>query len=145
MFCYRYDIILDAAGIPYGDICVYTPLLKRWSLSSFITLRSPILLNTDSYGLFAGMIKNAYDLIVPNVWSGAVFKGSSIRWGYFVAAHSGIEELARLAEEKKITVPLDNVYKFADIKDAFRRVKDGHLRGKVVVTFDGIKTNSATH
>lgn len=145
MFCCRYDIILDAAGIPYGDICAYTPLLKRWSLSSFITLRSPILLNTDSYGLCAGMIKNAYDLIVPNVLSGAVFKGSSIRWGYFMATQGGIEELARLAEEKKIIVPLDNVYKFADMKDAFRRVKDGHLRGKVVVTFDGIKTNGATH
>lgn len=89
------------------------------------------------------MIKNAYDLIVPNILSGAVFKGNSIRWGYFMAAENGIKELAQLAEEKKIVVPLDNVYKFADIKDAFKRVNDGHLRGKVVVTFDETKTKIA--
>jgi len=70
-----------------------------------------------------------------------VFKGSSIRWGVFMPVESGIKELARLAEEKKMEVPLDNVYKFTDIKDAFKRVSEGHLRGKVVVTFDETKVN----
>jgi len=51
-------------------------------------------------------------------------------------AESGVKELARLAAEKKITVPIDSVYKFADMKEAFGKVKGGHLRGKVVVTFD---------
>lgn len=138
-------MILDAAGIPFDDIGTYIPLLKPWSLSAFITLRSPIMHNTDSYGMFCGMIKNAYDLIVPNILSGAIFKGSSIRWGYFMPVESGIKELARLAEEKKIVVPLDNVYKFSDMKDAFKRVNDGHLRGKVVVTFDETKTKTTTH
>lgn len=137
----KYDIILDAAGIPYSDISTYTPLLKSWSWASFITLRSPILHNTDSYGMFGGMIKNAYDLVVPNILSGALFKGSSIRWGTFILLESGIKELAKLAEEKKIVVPLDNIYRFIDIKDAFRRVQHGHLRGKVIVTFDEKKTD----
>lgn len=139
-FSYRYDLILDAAGVPYEDIGTYTPLLRCWSFAVFITLRSPILRNTDSYGMFFGMIKNAYDLIVPNILSGAIFKSASIRWGYFMPAESGIKELGRLADEKKIVVPLDNVYKFTDIKDAFKRVNNGHLRGKVVVTFDETKT-----
>lgn len=139
MFLYRYDLILDAAGIPYENICNYTPLLKSWS--AFITLRSPILTNTDSYGMVAGMFKNAYDLVVPNLFSGAVFKGSTIRWGVFMPIESGIKELARLVEEKKIVVPLDNVYKFTDVKNAFKRVKNGHLRGKVILTFDETKVN----
>lgn len=88
-----------------------------------------------------GMIKNAFDFFIPNISSGAVFKGSSIRWGVFMPLESGIKELARLAEEKKIEVPLDNVYKFADMKDAFKRVNEGHLRGKVIVTFDETKVN----
>lgn len=74
--------------------------------------------------------------MAPNVCSGAVFKGSTIRWGFFMPAESGVKELARLAAEKKITVPIDSVYKFADMKEAFGKVKGGHLRGKVVVTFD---------
>lgn len=139
MFLYRYDLILDAAGIPYENICNYTPLLK--SLSAFITLRSPILTNTDSYGMVAGMFKNAYDLIVPNLFSRAVLKGSTIRWGVFMPLERGIKELARLVEEKKIVVPLDNVYKFTDVKNAFKRVKNGHLRGKVILTFDETKVN----
>lgn len=114
-------------------------MLKSWS--AFITLRSPIVTNTDSYGMVAGMIKNAYDLVVPNVLSGALFKGSTIRWGAFMPIENGIKELVQLAEEKKIIVPLDNVYNFTDIKEAFKRVKNGHLRGKVIVTFDETKVN----
>lgn len=133
---FRYDLILDAAGISYDEIGTYTPLLKGWSLSSFISLRSPILQNTDSYGLLGGMVKNAFDLVVPNVLSGAVFKGSSIRWGTFLPMENGVKELAQLVEEKKIVIPLDKTYKFMDLKDAYRRVQEGHLRGKVVITFD---------
>lgn len=128
---------MDAAGIPYEDIGgAYTPLLKPWSWAKFITLRSPVLHNTDSYGMVLGMLKNAYDLVAPNVCSGAVFKGSTIRWGFFMPVERGIEELALLAAEKKITVPVDSVYGFADMKKAFGRVKAGHLRGKVAVKFD---------
>ncbi|XP_050530899.1 reticulon-4-interacting protein 1 homolog, mitochondrial [Daktulosphaira vitifoliae] len=132
----KYDIILDAAGIPYEDISVYTTLLKGWTCSCFITLRSPILKNTDSYGLLGGMLKNAYDLVVPNILSGAVFKGSTIRWGTFMPLEGGVRELAKLAEEKKITVPIDTVYKFMDFKEAYNKVNEGHLRGKVIVTYD---------
>ncbi|XP_025407138.1 reticulon-4-interacting protein 1 homolog, mitochondrial [Sipha flava] len=138
----KYDLILDAAGIPYDSINKYMPLLKCWSFSGFITLRSPILHNTDSYGMIAGMLKNAYDLVVPNIVSGAVFKGSSIRWGTFMPLESGIKELAQLAEEKKLVVPIDSVFEFADMKDAFKKVKNGHIRGKVVVTFNDTKINT---
>lgn len=141
-FC-RYDLILDAAGISYNKINVYMPLLKGWSCSAFITLRSPILHNTDSYGLIGGMFKNAIDLVVPNVLSGAVFKGSSIRWGAFMPLECGVRELARLAEEKKMFVPLEKTFKFMDLKDAYKRVQEGHLRGKIVITYDKLSLDKA--
>lgn len=136
IFFSRYDLILDAAGISYDNIGTYTPLLKGWSCSGFITLRSPILQNTDSYGLLGGMFKNAIDLVVPNILSGAVFKGSSIRWGTFLPMESGVRELAQLVDEKKLSVHLEKTFKFMDLKDAYKRVQEGHLRGKVVITFD---------
>lgn len=137
MFClFRYDLILDAAGITYDNIGIYTPLLKGWSCASFITLRSPILLNTDLYGLLGGMVKNAVDFVIPNVLSGAVFKGSSIQWGTFLPIEYGVKELAQLAEEKKILVPLEKTFKFIDLKDAYKRVQEKHLRGKIIVTYD---------
>lgn len=136
IFVFRYDIILDAAGISYNKIGSYTPLLKEWSYATFITLRSPILHNTDSYGFVGGMFKNAIDLLIPNILSGAVFKGSTIRWGTFIPVECGVKELAKLAEEKKILIPLEKTFKFIDLKDAYKRVQEGHLRGKVIITFD---------
>jgi len=133
---FRYDLILDAAGISYENVGDYIPLLKGWSNASFITLRSPLLANTDSYGLVGGMFKNAVDLVIPNILSGAVFKGSSIRWGTFVPLECGVKELAQLAEDKKILVPLEKTYTFMDLKDAYKRVNEGHLRGKIVITYD---------
>lgn len=137
-------MILDAAGMNYWNISTYMPLLKNWSWATFITLHSPVLHNTDSYGVFVGMLKNIYDLVSPNIFTGAIFKGSSIRWGIFSPEKNGIRELARLAEEKKIVVPLDSIYRFTDIKDAFRRVHNGHLRGKVILTFDETKITTNT-
>lgn len=118
-------------------------MLKGWTCSSFITLRSPILHNIDSYGMLGGMFKNAIDLVVPNVLSGAVFKGSSIRWGTFIPIESGVKELAYLTEKHKMLVPLDKTFKFMDLKDAYRRVQEGHLRGKTVITFDKPSLNKA--
>lgn len=82
------------------------------------------------------MVKNAMDLVVPNILSGAVFKGSSIRWGTFMPVEYGVKELARLAEKNQILVPVEKMFKFMDLKDAYKRVQEGHLRGKIVVTFD---------
>lgn len=88
-------------------------------------------------------MKNAFDLVVPNILSGALFKGSTIRWGAFMPLEGGVNELVRLAEEKKMSVPIDSVYKFMDLKDAYRRVQEGHLRGKVVITFDKASLDKA--
>lgn len=118
-------------------------MLKGWACSSFITLRSPILHNIDSHGMLGGMFKNAIDLVVPNILSGAVFKGSSIRWGTFMPIESGVKELAHLTEKYKMLVPLDKTFKFMDLKDAYRRVQEGHLRGKTIITFDKPSLNNA--
>lgn len=93
--------------------------------------------------MLGGMVKNVIDLVVPNILSGAVFKGSSIRWGTFIPIESGVKELAHLAEKHKMVVPLDKAFKFMDLKDAYRRVQEGHLRGKIVITFDKPGLNKA--
>lgn len=93
--------------------------------------------------MLGGMVKNAMNLVVPNVLSGAVFKGSSIRWGVFMPIESGVKELAHLAEKHKMLVPLDKTFKFMNLKDAYKRVQEGHLRGKTVITFDKPSLNEA--
>lgn len=97
---HRFDIVLDASGS--ADPSTYVPLLKEWSNAKFISLRSPMLQNTDSYGLVAGMARNAADFVVSNVSSGAPAKGSSIRWGFFMPLPAGVKEIALMVEEKKV-------------------------------------------
>lgn len=103
---YRYDIIFDAAGIPVSDISPYIACLKDWSFAKYITLRSPLLRNTDTYGLIGGMFCNAADLFKPNITSGAFFKGSSFRWGYFMPINKGVKEIARLVESKQVSLEI---------------------------------------
>lgn len=56
----RFDVILDSVG---GDTEQWAvDLLKPWSGAKYITLVSPLLLNTDSMGLFDGACQAGFTL-----------------------------------------------------------------------------------
>ena len=56
----RFDVILDNVG---GDTEQWAMgLLKPWSGAKYITLVSPLLLNTDSMGLLDGAIHAGFTL-----------------------------------------------------------------------------------
>jgi NADPH:quinone reductase-like Zn-dependent oxidoreductase len=54
---------------------------------------------------------------------------------FFVAriTTDDLNALARLIESNQVTPVVDRVYPFAEVADAFRHLKEGHPRGKVVV------------
>jgi len=131
----KYDIILDATG--HLNPMTYVPFLKDWHNSKFITLRSPMLKNTDDLGLVPGMVRNAQDFITSNLSSGAPTKGSTVRWGFFVPFPKGIRDLSTLVENKQIKPIIDSVYHFDDLPDAYKKVSQGHLRGKVILSMNG--------
>ncbi|KAK9511651.1 hypothetical protein O3M35_000273 [Rhynocoris fuscipes] len=130
----KYDIILDAAG----NITHYTyiPFLKDWANSKYVTLRSPLLKNTDKYGLVAGMIKNASELLRSNIVSGAPSRGSSVRWAFILPVETGINEIHKLFSENKIKPIINEVIPFMELPRAFEKVQAGHNRGKVVITME---------
>ncbi|XP_075233279.1 NAD(P)H oxidoreductase RTN4IP1, mitochondrial-like [Lycorma delicatula] len=130
----KYDIIFDVAGIPESDIQNYIPLLKEWALAKYITLRSPLLRNFDNFGLIPGMFQNAKELLLPNLTTGAVTRGSSIRWAFFVPLPNGLDEIHHLIATKKIKPVIHKKFKFSELPLAYKEVQKGHLRGKVVVT-----------
>lgn len=101
-YFHRYDIILDAAGLPESEFPAYLSLLKDWRLAKYITLRSPLLRNTDQMGLVGGMLRNAADLVIPNLTLGALLRGVSLRWGYFAPINAGVREISRLAENGQV-------------------------------------------
>nr|XP_018898056.1 PREDICTED: reticulon-4-interacting protein 1 homolog, mitochondrial [Bemisia tabaci] len=133
----KYDIILDAAGIPESEIPNYLPLLKEWSLAKFITLKSPLLRNIDENGVINGMILNGFSLLANNLPN--LFKGSTVRWGFFMPLNQGVKEIAHLLETGKMKSVIHKEFGFQELKEAYQTVKDGHLRGKVVVKMEDEK------
>jgi len=123
-----YDLILDCAG--KGS--AYAEALP-WTFESYVTFSSPLLKNFDSHGLLSGSFRNAKDLLSNNI---AMLNGKgAVKWGYFMPAQPGIEYLKKLVENRKLLPIIDSVFKYSDLPKAYKKVQDGHLRGKVVVDY----------
>lgn len=123
-----YDIILDCAG--KGS--EYAGTLP-WTFGSYITFKSPLLKNFDSHGLVAGGIRNARDLFASNLSS--LNGNGNVKWGYFWPAQNGIQYLKTLAENRQLLPIIDSTFSYESLTEAYQKVQDGHLRGKVVVDF----------
>lgn len=122
-----FDIILDAAG-QGPEYATKFP----WKFGQYITLEPPILNNTDSSGLIIGSIKSAFELLQNNIQTIYGYKGL-LKWGFFIPAAHGIEYLRRQVETGKIKPITDTVYSLNSTKEAYQRVADGHLRGKIII------------
>lgn len=123
-----YDIILDCAG-KGSDYASTLP----WSFKQYITFKSPLLKNFDSHGIVSGGIRNVKDLISSNL---AAMNGNGVvKWGYFWPAQSGIQYLKKLAENRKLLPIIDSTFSYDNLPEAYQKVQDGHLRGKVVIDF----------
>lgn len=123
-----YDLILDCAG----KGAEYAGALP-WTFGSYITFKSPLLKNFDAHGLVAGGLRNVRDLITSNV--PAANGNGTVKWGYFMPTQSGIQYLKRLAERQKLLPIIDSTFSYDALPAAYQKVKDGHLRGKVVVDY----------
>lgn len=126
-----FDLVLDCAG----KTSAYAAEIPC-SFKQYVTFNSPLLKNVDEHGLLLGNIKNLTDLFASNAvkQQGSSQKGV-VKWGYFLPAPHGIEYLKRLVESSKITPVTQAVYPFKEADKSYKRVEDGHLRGKIVISF----------
>lgn len=121
-----YDIILDCAN--QGPEYVK---MKGYPHSTYIALNSPLLKNTDQHGLVMGMVKNVQDLLKFNISKRE--NKSCVKWGFFVPSQTGINVLQKLVENKEIVPVVQQVYPFQDLPLAYEKMRQGHLRGKLVI------------
>ncbi|XP_020293895.1 reticulon-4-interacting protein 1, mitochondrial [Pseudomyrmex gracilis] len=121
-----YDIILDCAN--QGPELVKT---KRYPYNTYIALNPPLLKNIDQHGLIVGMAKNIGDLLKFNIPT--LENKSCVKWGFFVPSRTGMNVIQKLVEDGKIVPVVQQVYSFQDLPLAYKRMKEGHLRGKLVI------------
>ncbi|XP_040016383.2 NAD(P)H oxidoreductase RTN4IP1, mitochondrial isoform X2 [Gasterosteus aculeatus] len=97
----KFDVILDNVG---GETEQWaTGLLKPWSGAKYVTLVSPLLLQTDSMGLLDGMLQAGLSLhnkAMQNIISSGVF----YRWGFYAPDGPALDEVSKLVDAGKVSV-----------------------------------------
>ncbi|TNN49285.1 Reticulon-4-interacting protein 1, mitochondrial [Liparis tanakae] len=90
-----FDVILDNVG---GETEQWAMgLLKPWSGAKYVTLVTPLLLNTDSLGLMDGILQAGCALhskVTQNVISRGVF----YRWGFYAPDGPALDEVSKLVD-----------------------------------------------
>ncbi|KAG7239682.1 hypothetical protein INR49_028618 [Caranx melampygus] len=126
----KFDVILDNIG---GDTEEWAMgLLKPWSGAKYITLVTPLLLNTDSMGLLDGTIHAGLTLhtkAIQNIISSGVF----YRWGFYAPDGPALDEIRKLVDAGKILPVVEAQFPFTQVPQAFQKLEQGHARGKTVV------------
>ena len=74
--------------------------LKSYPHSTYITLNSPLLKNTDQHGLIVGAVKNIGELLKYNI--PIIENKSTVKWGFFTPSKTGIETLKEFVENGKV-------------------------------------------
>ncbi|KAK9743860.1 Alcohol dehydrogenase GroES-like domain [Popillia japonica] len=123
-----YDIILDCAKFGHQNIPNY------WRYKRYITLNSPLLLNSDQYGFFGGLIVSAKDVLTSNIPK--IIEGKTVRWGFVTPRKDGLNLITHLMHTQQIKPVIHKVYKFDEIPAAFDALSAGHLRGKIAIDFN---------
>lgn len=126
----KFDVIIDCVG---GDTEQWAmDLLKPWSGAKYVTLVTPLLLNTDSMGLMDGTLKAVFTLqskVIQNIISSGVF----YRWGFYAPDGPALDEVSRLVDAGKILPVVEAQFRFTQVPQAFQKLEQGHARGKTVV------------
>lgn len=91
---FRYHIILDGAKIGYQNIP------KSWQYDTYVTLNSPLLLNTDKRGLICGLAYSVINLLEANLLRKS---SGSVKWGFFLPDRKGFEFINKLIDSGKVS------------------------------------------
>ncbi|XP_041352082.1 reticulon-4-interacting protein 1, mitochondrial-like isoform X2 [Gigantopelta aegis] len=123
-----FDFVFDTLG---GDASVYADILKKWGNATYVSIKPPLLLNTDKLGLVGGVLKTVGSLGC-NALQGFC-DGRNIRWALFMPNGKALGKVAKLVEQGHINPVVEKVFTFEEVPSAFEKVANGHARGKTVI------------
>lgn len=114
-----YDLILDTAGNrPLSSL--------RKALTPQGTL---VLVGGESEGKWIGAVGRTVQALLLGP-----FVKHKLRGLFSTENHDDLQTLRALIEAEKLTPVVDRTYSLAEVPEAIRYVREGHARGKVVIT-----------
>lgn len=129
----KYDFILNAATEAVEDLAI--KVIKEKAYAKYVTLITPFLNEIDKKGALLGGLSSSLELFKKSrKFAGA---GATFRWAFAQPNGFALKEVAKLAEDGKIKPAIDEVFDYQDLPLAFKKVENGHTRGKVVVNVAG--------
>ncbi|XP_054163500.1 reticulon-4-interacting protein 1 homolog, mitochondrial-like [Oppia nitens] len=132
-----FDLVLNAASIgQHRDLKPEfgVKYLRKWKSAKYVTLSTPLLNNTDQFGLIIGSGLSAFTAIKQTMES--CIDGHSVRWAYFWPNPCALKTITKLVEKNHIKAIIENKISFSDIPLAFNRLARGHARGKTVIEIE---------
>lgn len=127
----RFDVVVDSVG---GDTELWAMgLLKPWSGAKFVTLVSPLLVNTDAMGLLEGGVRSGLTLH-SKAAQNMVCSGIFYRWAFYAPDGPALDHVTALVDAGKILPVVETCLPFSQVPQAFLKMERGHARGKTVVT-----------
>ncbi|KAG1653689.1 Reticulon-4-interacting protein 1, mitochondrial [Nymphon striatum] len=140
----KFDVILDAIAAA-GRRDDINALLKP-RCGKYVALTSPMLSNTDSFGILGGSAKSAFDLISTNIqvlqfyslliYAIAIQKGYIHYWAFAAPFKNFLPDVHTAYENRMIVPVIDKVFGFNEVLKAYKSVAQGHARGKTVIDFN---------
>lgn len=122
------------------DLALQTAATGRRALAglvreggALITPVSPMLSLIDEFGFVRGAIKAKATL--RRLKRELAASGVSYDWFFFEPDPAALDLLASLAGEGRAGVPIDSMFEFAELHEAYARQADPTLTGKVLLTF----------
>uniref|UniRef100_A0A0B6ZQ36 Enoyl reductase (ER) domain-containing protein n=1 Tax=Arion vulgaris TaxID=1028688 RepID=A0A0B6ZQ36_9EUPU len=125
----KFDYILDTLGGENTKNAL--PYLKPRHDSHLITLISPLLSNSDKLGVLPGLLQTAVTAGIETLKG--LTSGTSVRWAVFMPNGAALEKVRQMVEAEKIKPIVQQVFPFTEVPAAFKKVSNGHLRGKIVI------------
>lgn len=127
-----YDVILDCVDTELSQWSDNT--MGIWRNSVHVSVVSPMLSDTDRYGLPMGLASTAAKYFNRSL--AAATQGRWFSYAYFMPNRECMEQLSQYIDAGKIKIPnIEKVYKFDEIPEAYKKVGRLHTKGKVVVDF----------
>ncbi|XP_072034513.1 reticulon-4-interacting protein 1 homolog, mitochondrial-like [Amphiura filiformis] len=122
----KFDVIVDGVG---GQTEEYSlGLLKHSSDAKYLSLRSPIMLETDSLGLVRGGVSAGLQMIQKSVKLKNRF-----HWVFASPHKEALQHVQMLVEKEQIKPVIDKIFAFSELPEAMAHVEMGRARGKTVV------------
>lgn len=126
----KFDFVFCTRG---GDDTYKTCLAVCRPGGCVVTIVTSVVRNLDKYGYILGTIKNFIDILKYRHFQKWMYN-KDFRYSFHEPDGPFLQEVAELVEAGKVKGCIDRSYEFVRTNEALEKLKEGHARGKFVVS-----------